>query len=119
VTRGIAGIALPAEWNISAPEEDQMKRWYDKHPKLARQIEAFKTMQPHLRDKLIADVMGLVKANNPGLLEDFILDFPLDLFRRRWYDKDPYLWLLVNGLKYADPPLLKKVMMYLNEHTEA
>jgi hypothetical protein len=93
-----------------------MKRWYDKHPRLAKHIESFKVMPPHQRDKLISAVMSLIKNDNPGLFEEFVMDFPLDLFRRRWYDKDPYLWLLVNGLKHAGPDLIKKTIKYLNEN---
>jgi hypothetical protein len=42
------------------------------------------------------------------------MDFPLDINRRRWYDKDPYLWLIMNGLKYASDELLASVTKYLS-----
>jgi hypothetical protein len=93
-----------------------MKRWYDAFPKLSRQFESFKHMHPHTRDKLIADIMGMVKSVKPGLLEEFLMDFPLDLNRRRWYDRDPYLWLMINGLKYAPVDLLRQVEAYLQTH---
>jgi len=33
--------------------------------------------------------------------------------KRRWYDQNPYCWLIINGLKYADDIFLQKVIDYL------
>jgi hypothetical protein len=35
----------------------------------------------------------------------------------RWYDKDPYLWLLFNGLRFADTEVMKKVTLYQESNT--
>lgn len=35
------------------------------------------------------------------------MEFPLEILRRRWYDKDPYVWLLFNGLRYAEIRVLE------------
>lgn len=94
-----------------------MARWYDKHDELGRYLDLMAEMHPKERDEFVKGIMGIIKKNKPDLLTDLVLEFPLDLFRRRWYDKDPYLWLLFNGLEYVDDNLLKKVIDYFKENT--
>jgi hypothetical protein len=88
-------------------------RWYDKHPALAKLLEGLNGLSGDGRDEIISGIMLLIKQNAPNLLERYVLDFPLDIQRRRWYDNDPYLWLIFNGLQYADKPLLEKVTKFL------
>jgi hypothetical protein len=88
-------------------------RWYDQYPKLAKSLESLNGLEEIRRDEIISGIMLLIKRNAPNLLERYVLDFPLDLQRRRWYDKDPYLWLIFNGLQYASTSLLEKVTMLL------
>lgn len=96
-----------------------MARWYDKYPKLQKRLDSFKTMPSNKRDILIKGIMKIVKDNNAGfIMEDFIMEFPLDISRKRWYDKDPYLWIIFNGLKYADKKLLDIVTEYLIENVD-
>lgn len=90
-----------------------MHRWYDKHKNLARHLEKFKGMETRRRNRIVRDVLKIVREMNPGILEEFLLDFPLDVIRRRWYDEDPYLWLLFNGLEHADQPLLERITNHL------
>ena len=93
-----------------------MKRWYDKHKKLAKLLEGFKGMRKYKRDKLSTGIIDLVKEHDDTLIDNFVMGFPLELYQRRWYDKDPYLWLIFNGLGNADKELLKKVVAYLGKH---
>ncbi len=97
----------------------KMNRWYDAYQKLPGALESLKGRKPAHRDRIIAHVIELIHDNAPGLLEKYLLDFPLDQKRRRWYDQDPYLWLMVNGLQYAAPGLLKKVTKYLENAARA
>lgn len=90
-----------------------MKRWYDKDKKLAQLLESFKTMKKKIRDELCTGIIDLIKEHKGSLIDDFAMEFPLELYQRRWYDKDPYLWLVFNGLSQADNELLKKVTAYL------
>lgn len=92
-----------------------MNRWYDKYEKLGDQIDRLKFTKRSHRDQLVQGVMKIIKKDTPSLLDRFVMDFPLDILRRRWYDKDPYLWLIINGLKYADKDLLDKVTEFLEE----
>ncbi len=96
-----------------------MKRWYDKHPKLARCLECLKEMESKARDRLVQEVIELINSSNARhVMEDFVMEFPLDIYRRRWYDQDPYLWLIFNSLRYADKVLLGKVTKYLQSNIE-
>ncbi len=90
-------------------------RWYDKYEKLGRYIDEMKDMKTEYRDHLIKGVMGIIRKHNPDLLENFVMDFPLNFTRQRWYDKDPYLWLTINGLQHGEPDLLETVALYLEE----
>jgi hypothetical protein len=90
-------------------------RWYDKYPKLALLLESLCTVKGSQRNTIISSIMEIIKLTTPNLLEHYVLDFPLDIKRRRWYDRDPYLWLIFNGLKYANSKLIKNVTDYLQK----
>lgn len=92
-----------------------MNRWYDKYEKLGRHIDHMKDMPSKQRDNLVRGIMTIIRKHNPSLLEQFVLDFPLELDRKRWYDNDPYLWLTINGLQHARPDLLETVALFLEE----
>jgi hypothetical protein len=95
------------------------KRWYDAHEKLAVLLEKLKTAKKRVRDRIVAGVLDIINADAPTLLEKYLLEFPLDRKRRRWYDKEPYLWLMVNGLEHAGMKLLKKVTAYMAAESTA
>ncbi len=90
-------------------------RWYDQYETLGRHIDTLKDMNSSRRDHLVQGIQQIIQKHSPNLLEESVLDFPLDLARQRWYDKDPYLWLTINGLQQADPDLLETVALYLAE----
>jgi hypothetical protein len=90
-------------------------RWYDRHEKLGAQLEALKHEKAKNREKIVAEVLAIINDEAANLLEKYLLDFPLDQKRRRWYDKNPYLWLMVNGLQHAGPALLKKISVYFDK----
>ena len=92
-----------------------MNRWYDKYEKLGKFIDGMKDMAVSPRDHLVRGIMKIMRKRSPDLLENFVLDFPLELSRQRWYDQDPYLWLTINGLQYAEIDLLETVANYLEE----
>ena len=90
-------------------------RWYDRHKRLTECLEMLRLIPGKYRNMIISRVMVLIKEDQPDLLDKFVLDFPLDIQRRRWYDKDPYLWLIFNGLRYAEKPLITRVTRYLSK----
>ena len=94
-----------------------MKRWYDKYPKLAKYLDSFQTMHPKKRDKLVKGILTLINEDDPNtIMEDFVIEFPLDIYRKRWYDDDPYLWLIFNSLKNAGDALKNKVADFLEQN---
>ena len=92
-----------------------MARWYDAHEKLGKNIDKLKFTERNLRDFMLSKVMKLIKQHDPRLLDKFVERFPLDIQRRRWYDQDPYLWLIINGLEYGDDDLIDKVADLLEQ----
>ena len=78
-------------------------RLNDRHSALSKRLDEFQEMDQKFRDHLIKGVMGLVTNYDPHLLSyEKAFDFPMVLNRQRWYDQDPYLWLMFNTLKMAD-----------------
>lgn len=92
-----------------------MNRWYDTHQKLAENIDLMKGMRGADRDRLLQGILKIIKQVNPTLLEDFALEFPMDMYQKRWYDKDPYLWITVNGLSFGTSELLDSVAAWLEK----
>jgi hypothetical protein len=90
------------------------KRWYDAHEEFAELLESLKTAKAGDRDRIVAGILEIITTDAPILLEKYLLDFPLDQKRRRWYDRDPYLWLMVNGLEHAKAKLLRKVTAFMS-----
>ena len=88
------------------------KRWYDAIPELRAQIERLKNINKEKRDKIFDGIKHLESDFDSKLIDRHVLEFPLNL-RRRWYDQDPTSWLMINALKYADRPLLQRVIDYL------
>ena len=84
-------------------------RWYDKYPKLRGYLDHFKEMPSRPRNSLIKTILATINQTSPGLFDSFVMEFQLDPNRRRWYDRDPYLWLMFNGLSRADKSLLTTV----------
>ncbi|HUT65089.1 MAG TPA: hypothetical protein VMZ05_02960 [Spirochaetota bacterium] len=87
-------------------------RWYDKHPELKQLLDVLKVSQISELEKVIGGMKELIMEHDPELMDRWVLEFPLTT-KRRWYDKDPYSWLVINSLKYADRGLLRGVILYL------
>lgn len=94
-------------------------RWYDHYETLGRHIDSLKEMETSRRDRLVKGIQEIIQQHSPSLLDDGVLDFPLDSSKQRWYDKNPYLWLTINGLQQANPDLLETVTLYLEEEASA
>ncbi len=92
-----------------------MTRWYDKYEELTRSLEVLKGMDRKERGPVIKDVLAIIESDDPDIIENTVMDYPLDAQRRRWYDRDPYLWLMVNSLKCSEPDLVRRVAIHLEE----
>ncbi len=90
-------------------------RWYDKHEGLANHLESLKIMPKRQLNEMLKDLITLARLLRPSLFEEHLLEYPLDLKKRRWYDDDPYLWLLVNGLRFAEDDIILKVVAFFDK----
>ena len=91
-------------------------RWYNEHEILGKRLDDLQDMDQKRRDALIKGVMVLVANYDPSLLSyEKAFDFPLRLKRQRWYDQDPYLWMMFNTLQMADEALLQSVTEYFED----
>ena len=90
-----------------------MNRWYDKDKTLRTLLDSLKTTKKKPRDEICTGIIEIIKDNQSNLIDEMVMEFPLELHQRRWYDKDPYLWLIFNGLSKASDDLLGKVKKYL------
>ena len=89
--------------------------WYEEYPKLAHCLEGLQFVPSHERDRLAHAIMQMLRAQGSDLLDQFVLEFPMDSDQHLWYDQDPYLWLVINGLQYAGGNLHDKVTHYLEK----
>ena len=90
-------------------------RWYDAYPELSTCFDMLKQKKPLIRSKIAQELLNFVQTKNPGVIEKNVLNFPLDVLTRRWYDQSPYLWLLVNGLKYVSNEQITKTTEIFKE----
>ena len=91
---------------------EKKNRWYDAYPDFSRALEWLKGLEKRDRDKAILDMKDMIMDYDDELIDRHVFQFPLTQ-KRRWYDKDPYSWLVINALKYAEKELLDRVTAYL------
>jgi hypothetical protein len=91
---------------------DEAKRWYDNIPELREHIEKLRDMDQEKRNSIFEGIKRLDRDFDTKLIDQHVMDFPMN-YKRRWYDRDPYAWLIINALKYADRKLLQNVVDYL------
>ena len=81
-------------------------RWYDRDPTLADAIEGLKDLDARSLDRVMAEVERVIVARDETLLERYVDRFEV---RRRWYDRNPYTWLIVNSLQFAPKDVVDEV----------
>ena len=89
------------------------RRWCVSKAELATCIEFLQKTPPYERDRLVYGMMRLIHRYGPDLLDTFVMEFPLDVHKSKWYDHDPNLWLAINGLLYGGEKLQKIIILYL------
>ena len=91
-----------------------MARWYDDDKSFAEDIDKLRDSVPNIRDAWVKDLLEIINKSDPGQMNtDKLLDFPLTMFRRRWYDNDPYLWIMMNSLQNSNDKTVLAVKEYL------
>ena len=97
--------------------QEKKSRWYDAYPDFSEALEWLKGLGKRERDKVILDLKNIIMEYDEELIDRHVLRFPLTQ-KRRWYVRDPYSWLVINALKYADKELLDRVTTYLKAESE-
>ena len=93
------------------------KRWYDKNKKLASLLGIMRTLDPSDQERVVAGMKEIIMEYDQELMDRWVLEFPLTT-KRRWYDRNPYSWLVINSLKYADSRLLGGLILFLKDKLE-
>ena len=86
------------------------ERWYDKYPELSDQFKVLSKISQKRLDAVLIGVKDIIKIYEPGLIDHSVLNFE---DKRRWYDKDPYTWLIINALAHAKKRIIDRVIAYL------
>jgi len=90
-------------------------RWYDYDDRLGHYLEGLRYIPSFKRLRLVQDMMWLITEYQEDLIDRFVLDFPLEVKNSQWYDGDPYLWLVINGLQYCNLQLHHQIAAYLSK----
>jgi hypothetical protein len=93
---------------------DDKNRCFAKYPDLKESIDKLKYLNCQDRNKIIHGMKDLILHHDNELFDKYVIEFPFE-YGRRWYDKDPYSWLVINSLKYADENLKADIIIYLHE----
>ncbi|MBN2322552.1 MAG: hypothetical protein JXQ30_02360 [Spirochaetes bacterium] len=93
------------------------KRWYDKNKTLANLLGVLKSQDPADKERIVSEMKEIIMEYDQGLMDRWVLEFPLTT-KRRWYDQNPYSWLVINSLKYADSRLLGGIILFLKNELE-
>jgi hypothetical protein len=89
-------------------------RWFDKYPDLRESIDKLEYFTKQDRDEIIQGMKDLISNYDNELIANIAIEFPLEC-KRRWYNTDPYAWLVINSLIYLDEDLITEIIIYLNE----
>jgi hypothetical protein len=90
----------------------QNNRWYDSNRELCKLIDQIGTLKAREREKILLQIKEIIMKEDSELIDSHAMDFPLS-FKRRWYDQDPFSWLIINCLQYANDEVLKQVVTLL------
>lgn len=92
-----------------------MARWYDLYPGFAESLEALKNLESSKRERIAKRVLRIVYGKDRDVIDDYVLSFSSSVGKKRWYDSNPFLWLIVNGLKGANPEVLSNTARLLKD----
>ncbi|HBE01066.1 MAG TPA: hypothetical protein DC049_01125 [Spirochaetia bacterium] len=87
-------------------------RWYDTYPVLKDALEKIKHEKKENQVQFFSQINNIIMEYDENLTEKHIEKFH---FKRRWYDKNPYSWLVINSLAWAEKPLLEAVISSLKQ----
>lgn len=89
------------------------QRWYDKI-RLGEYIRVLGKIAPEKRKKILTKINEIINQYDKDLIINNVMNFTL-AYKRRWYDKDPYSWLIINSLKYVNEDKLNQILIYMEK----
>jgi hypothetical protein len=89
-------------------------RWYDKYPELQNILEKLKSLEKRERDRIMLYVKDLIIDHDKQIFNKYVFESPMPK-RRRWYDKNPFSWLVINSLKCAEEDFITELTLFLQE----
>jgi len=90
------------------------RRWYDRIRYFSEIINDIERLSVEDRDQLLMEIQKLIASYDSDLVDRHVNQFSFNE-RRRWYDRDPYAWLILNSLKFADDVLLMRVAKFIHQ----
>jgi hypothetical protein len=90
------------------------KRWFDKYPDLRKSIDKLEDLNKRDRFEIVHGIEDLILNYDNEFFDRFARKFPFES-SNRWYDKDPYAWLVINSIIYLDEDLITDIILYLKK----
>lgn len=87
-------------------------RWFDSSEPLARSIGLLKHLHKRRRDRVFDDIRKVIEDWSPGIFDKEVSGLT---FKRRWYDKDPYAWLVINVMEKVPEDLYPKIIEIIDQ----
>jgi hypothetical protein len=87
--------------------------WHHKHQGLSWVLEKLRLVEGQERYNIVEGLKEIITKKDPDFIDRICEKFPLSHHRRTWYDKDPYLWLVINSLRYADHKKINEVVRFV------
>ena len=88
-------------------------RWYDSHPHLSDALRVLKTSNEESLSIKIDGIRERLLKFDPNIIDRFCEKFSLNRNKKRWYDVDPYMWLTINSLRYAEEDNIQEIVHFI------
>jgi hypothetical protein len=82
-------------------------------------LENLRFSERGIQKSIVKGVEKVLTREDPRFIDKVSDRFPMDPLKRRWYDKDPYLWLVINSLLYTDRRVIDEVVVLINTILES
>lgn len=69
-------------------------------------------------EEIFEEVREIIQNKEPGVIDQHVDEFPLSADKRRWYDKEPYSWMIVNAMKFVRDDTLERVNRHLKDRLD-
>ena len=74
------------------------RRWHDRDPLMRLSMAELKIHPVEIQDKMMVEIKTILDRHDPMIIERHVGRFTM---KRRWYDHNPFTWMVINSLKFA------------------